>query len=252
MLRAIIIDDEYNGVRSLELLIQKFIQDVKVVASSTNPVEGIELINDYRPEIVFLDINMPVLNGFQLLDNIEYKDFHLIFTTAYQEHGLQAIKRNALDYLLKPVSIDELRTAIARIKKKVEEAKQPADLKELFDTLRSMQQQRVAFPTRTSIELVPSSDIMYLEAQSNNCIVVLTNGVQHQVLKSLKDYEEILCKPGSNFFRLHNSFIVNIDYAGRYVREDGGSIIMSNKKEIPVSKTKKNDLMVLLRKFQME
>ena len=252
MLRAIIIDDEYNGVRSLELLIQKFIQDVKVVASSTNPVEGIELINDYRPEIVFLDINMPVLNGFQLLDNIEYKDFHLIFTTAYQEHGLQTIKRNALDYLLKPVSIDELRTAIARIKKKVEEAKQPSDLKELFDTLRSMQQQRVAFPTRTSIELVPSSEIMYLEAQSNNCIVVLTNGVQHQVLKSLKDYEEILCKPGSNFFRLHNSFIVNIDYAGRYVREDGGSIIMSNKKEIPVSKTKKNDLMLLLRKFQME
>ncbi len=252
MLRAIIIDDEFNGVRSLELLIQKFIQDVKVVATSTNPVEGIELINNYRPEIVFLDINMPVLNGFQLLDNIEYKNFHLIFTTAYQEHGLQAIKRNALDYLLKPVSIDELRVAIERVQKKIAEAQLPIDLNVLFENLRTIQQQKIAFPTRTTIELVPSSDIVYLEAQSNNCLVVLSNGMHYQVLKSLKEYESLLCQPGTSFFRIHNSFIINIDYAGRYLREDGGSIIMSNKKEIPVSKTKKNELLGILKKFQLE
>src|SRR5471030_515650 len=105
MLHAVIIDDEIYGVKSLELLIQKFVEDVKVVATTTNPVEGIDIINNYRPDIVFLDISMPVLDGFQLLENLNYKKFCLVFTTAHREYGLKALRKNAIDYLLKPVDI---------------------------------------------------------------------------------------------------------------------------------------------------
>jgi two-component system, LytTR family, response regulator len=116
MIRAIIIDDEQSGINSLRLHLERFTADVKVVASSTDPAQGIGLIEDFRPEIVFLDINMPGLNGFELLAKLKYRKFHLIFTTAHDEYGLQAIKENALDYLLKPIDKQDLLEAIAKAK----------------------------------------------------------------------------------------------------------------------------------------
>ena len=121
MMHCVIIDDEMSGVISLRLLISKFVPDLKVVASTTIATEGIDLINDFRPDIVFLDINMPILNGFELLEKISYRNFNLIFTTAHQEFGIRALRQNAKDYLLKPIDEIELNAAIARIKNKNKE-----------------------------------------------------------------------------------------------------------------------------------
>lgn len=243
MLRAIIIDDEFNGVRSLELLIEKFVENVKVVASTTKPLEAIELINNYQPEIVFLDINMPVLNGFQLLEKVEFKKFHLIFCTAYKEYGLKALKQNALDYLLKPVGIEDLRQAVARVQVRIIENEIPEGVFELIKNLRSSAPQKISFPTRNTIEIISSDSVVYLEANSNNSIAVLASDLKLNVLRPLKDYESILCDQNNKFMRIHNSFIINLDYVLRYIREDGGSVEMSNKKHISVSKNKRDDLL---------
>ncbi|MCW3109714.1 MAG: two component transcriptional regulator, LytTR family, partial [Segetibacter sp.] len=118
-LRAIIIDDEQKGIDTLNLLIEMFIKEVKVVAHSTNATTSLALIENYKPEIVFLDINMPEMNGFELLEKLNWKDFNLIFTTAHQEYAIRAIKNNAIDYLLKPIDYEDLLLAVERIKKQL-------------------------------------------------------------------------------------------------------------------------------------
>jgi two-component system LytT family response regulator len=241
MLHAIIIDDEENGLRSLELLIQKFIPEVKVVASTTEAIKSVELINNYRPDILFLDINMPDLNGFEVLERIEFRNFHLIFTTAHEEFALKAIKQRAIDYLLKPIGIDDLQKAIEKVQK-ASKQKWP----EIYGFLKELKENaalRVAVPTKGGIELVPSGQISYLEASSNNATITFTNGKQTKVIKSLKEYEETLCTKESDFLRIHNSYIININCVTRYVKEDGGYAVMNNKKSIPVSKQKKEEFL---------
>lgn len=240
MLHAVIIDDEANGVRSLELLIQKFVPDVKVISSTTNSVEGIDIINNFRPDIVFLDINMPVLNGFQLLDNVEYKNFCLIFTTAHREYGLKALKRSATDYLLKPVDIEELKMAVSRVKKKIATNQPLPDITDLLQELSSLEKIKISLPGKFFIEYVSPASIIYIEAHSNTSRVSLSGEVNFEATKPLKDFESILCKSGSYFMRIHNSFIINLHHVVRYLREDGGYVVMKGKKTIPISKNKKD------------
>lgn len=243
MLHAVIIDDEANGVKSLELLVQKFVPDVKVVASTTSAVEGIDLINNFRPDIVFLDINMPVLNGFQVLENLDYKKFCLIFTTAHREHALKALKQNATDYLLKPVDIEELRKAVERARKKLSTHFDLPDFTSLFVELPITDQMRVPLPGKNSVEYVQSSNIVYIEANSNTCKALIIGQQILEVNKSLKEYENLLCKSGNHFIRIHNSFIINLNHVVRYLREDGGYVVMQGKKTIPVSKNKKEEFL---------
>lgn len=243
MLHAVIIDDEANGVKSMELLVQKFVPDVKIVAHTTSPVEGIDIINNYRPDIVFLDINMPVLNGFQMLENLEYKQFCLIFTTAHREYGLKALKKNATDYLLKPVDIEELKMAVERAKKKLNNRVQLPDLKNLYADWQGSDLIRVPLPAKGFVEYTPASSIIYLEAQSNTSKAMLTNNQCIEVSKPLKEYETLLCKSNSYFIRIHNSFIINVNHVVRYLREDGGYAVMQCKKTIPISKNKKDEFL---------
>lgn len=243
MLHAVIIDDEYNGVRGLELLIQKFIPEVKVVASTTNPVEGIELVTNYRPEIVFLDINMPVLNGFQLLDNLESRKFHLIFTTAYREHGLKALKQNALDYLLKPINIEDLNQAILRVKQRQNQQWETPMIENLLQSLNPELHNKIPFPTRTTIELVKPENVVFIEASSNSSKAFLCGNECLEVTKPLKDYNAMLCGKDRRFMRIHNSFIINLHHVSRFIKGDCSFVVMNNHKTIPVSKHRKDDLL---------
>ncbi len=243
MLHAVIIDDEINGVRSLELLIQKFVPEIKVVSSTTNSVEGIDIINNFRPDIVFLDINMPVLNGFQLLDNLEYKKFNLIFTTAHGEYGLKALKQNATDYLLKPVDIEELKTAVERVKKKINKQHSFTEMNLLIQDSRGLEKIKVSLPGKLHIEYVSPTKIIYIEAHSSTCKVLLIGESSFEATKPLKDFENTLCKSGSYFMRIHNSFIINLHHVVRYLREDGGYVVMTGKKTIPISKNKKDSFL---------
>lgn len=246
MLHAVLIDDEYNGLRSLELLIKKFVPTLKVVAQTMDPLEGVELINNYRPDVVFLDINMPSLNGFEVLEKLEHKNFNLIFTTAHQEYAIAAIKKSATDYLLKPIDSLELLNAVQRIEEKKKQKLMYPDIQKVLRGIVGFNDLRVPLPSKNSIENVTPSMIIYIEANSNGAKVLLTNLIILEVTKSLKEYELILCKDGLNFMRIHNSFVINLNYITRYIREDSGYVVLQGKRRIPISKNKKEELLKFL------
>ena len=246
MLHAIIIDDETNGLVSLELLIKKYTPEIKIVEKCDNPFKGVEAINNYRPDIVFLDINMPNLNGFELLEKIEFKKFHLIFTTAHEEYALRAIKKNALDYLLKPIDAEDLKKAIEKVNKNINDHSVMQNALLFLNNLRESSDIKVSVPAKTGIDLVSAKDIMYIEADSNQAIVFLKDKSKINVMRSLKEYEKQLCDTGKNFIRIHNSFIININYVTRYVPEDGGYAVVQNEKSVPISKNKKEEFLSMI------
>jgi len=240
MLRALIIDDEQKGINSLKLLIDKFIKDVKVVGEATEALKGIELIEDFKPEIVFLDIKMPHLNGFELLQRLNFKDFSLIFTTAHNEFGVQAIKNNALDYLLKPIDAEDLEIAINKAKERSENKKQLPDLEKLFSELKSQNQNKILFHTKEKMEYVNRNDIIRLESDSNYTTVFTTGGNKLLISKTIGEYETLLCNKENNFMRVHQSHIVNLNHVTKYIK-DNSTIITKDNYEVPLSKNKRDD-----------
>lgn len=242
MLHAIIVDDEINGLKSLELVCKELTEDITIVNATTNPLEAINLINTYRPDVVFMDISMPQLNGFEVIEKLKFRNFFLVFTTAHKHYALQALKQGATDYLLKPIDIRELRKTIDRIKQKMGEKH---GLPDMFATLKRINEKhnfRIHLPTRNSLEYVYPSDIVYLKAESNYTMVYLINSESVEVTRSMRNFEDQLCTTNLNFLRVHNSYIINLDYVTRYLKDDGGFVVMNGKKTIPVSRQKKDEL----------
>jgi two-component system, LytTR family, response regulator len=238
--RAIIIDDEQNGLEALSILIARYLPDLYVVAQSTKPIEAIGLIESYRPEIVFLDINMPELNGFELIENLSWRNFNLIFTTAHQEHALKALKINAFDYLLKPIDPDELKDAVARVLKKTSDDQQigSLDFAALFRSLDQQQKTKVLVNTKLSLEPIPADEILCLESKSNYTVLYLSSGVSKVTSRSLKEYELELCIPNSNFMRVHHSYIVNLEKVMRFIK-GSSEIVLHSGQKIPLANSKK-------------
>jgi two-component system LytT family response regulator len=244
MLRAIIIDDELYSVRYLQLLIKKAAPGLAIVASSTNPHLGKEFIETLRPDIVFLDIHMPVMNGFELLESLNYRNFYLVFTTAHAEYGLRALKQNATDYLLKPIRDEDLAMAVKHIEKKVKEKEETLDIKKrLLDEMTALRDLKVPLPGRKAIEYIAPREILYLEAEYNNTKIMLTSLISVNAAKPMKDYEHLLCREELSFMRIHNSYIININYVTRYLKEDGGYVVLPDNKTIPVSRHKKEEFL---------
>jgi two-component system, LytTR family, response regulator len=249
MLRAIIIDDEESGISAVKLIIQKFIPDVKVVDSTTDSTKGPDMIENYRPEIVFLDINMPYMNGFEMLSKTSYKNFDLIFITAHSEFALQALKNHALDYILKPVDPEELKAAVQRVRDR--QAKNNyLEALNMFSDLKSDTRLRIAIPVKNGIDYEYSDNIIRMEASSNYTDVFLANSKKHTVRKTLKEFESMLSSQ-SNFMRVHESHLVNLNYVIRYIKESPSYIIKESPSyivtkdnaNIPVSRQKKNDFL---------
>jgi len=241
-LRAIIIDDEETGITTLKLLIEKYIQDVKVVATCNGPREAIEVIENYKPEIIFLDINMPEMDGFELLERLEWKNFNLIFTTAHQEYGLKALKHNALDYLLKPVYHKELRLAIDRIKD--QQITGQTILKDFdFSFLGKINQyklNKLGITSKNGVEYVDPSEIISMESKANNTLICFENGKDILTPKRLGEFETQLCSYNINFMRVHHSYIINLHKILRYIKE-ADDIVMVNEKKVPLSKSRREN-----------
>lgn len=248
MLRAIIVDDEENGVETLNLLLAKIAPDLRVVAETTDPRVARSLIESYKPEIVFLDINMPSMTGFELLDNLTWKDFNLIFTTAHQEYALKALKNNAIDYLLKPIDQEELATALSKIRQKLDQSSQlnSFNYRELFAWIKPAYHHKILVNTKSGVEHISTSSIVYLESQSNYTIIRLIDGNEITSSKTLKDFELQLCTEDSAFMRVHHSFIVNLNYIVRY-QKDSDTIITTNHYTLPVSRSKRATFMQWLK-----
>lgn len=241
-LRALIIDDEQKGIDTLKLLIEKHLTDIKVVAETTQPLKGVQLIENYRPEVVFLDISMPGMNGFELLEKLEWKNFNLVFTTAYREHALRAIKLNAVDYLLKPIDHKELQVAVERIKAKVTATDKITGSFNYESLLSSLEHNSIKtkFPLnlKMGIEYIDVSEIVSLESISNYTQISFDNEKKILSSRTLKDFDLQLCSNNVNFMRVHHSFIINLKKVIRYTK-DNDIILMSDQQQIPVSKSRK-------------
>jgi two-component system LytT family response regulator len=247
-LRAIIIDDERKGIESLCLLVGKFVPGVKVVSHTAHAGEAIELIENYKPEIVFLDINMPEMNGFELLDRLTWREFNLIFTTAHQEFGLRALKSNAVDYLLKPIDHEDLSQAVARIRKRLEAEVERAErynITRLVAALNSTGRERLLISLKTEVETVKVEEIVLLESVSNYTRIYLEDSREILTSKTLKEFDQQLCDEGNpvspasrRFMRVHNSFILNLAKVCRYLKSTE-AIVMKGDRQVPVSKSKK-------------
>jgi two-component system LytT family response regulator len=208
MLRAIIIDDELIGINALQVLMEKYTNGIKVVATATDPEKGISLIEDYKPEVVFLDVSMPKMNGFELLDKLQFKNFKLVFTTAHEEYAIKAIKNKAHDYLLKPIDIEELKNCVNNIL--IEESNPQKD---------KVNYNIIELAVKDGIIFIKSQDVIRLEASGSYTVFYLVNNIKHLASKNLKECE-ILLDP-SRFYRCHQSHIINLHKVVKMVSADG-------------------------------
>lgn len=243
MIHAVLIDDEINGLKSLELLFEELRTEVKLVGMATDAFEAIDLINTYRPDVVFLDISMPQLDGFEVLERLRFKNFHLVFTTAYRQFALRALKFGAIDYLLKPVDKKELYIAVDKVKEKMKEDQERPDVYEILKKINETKNKRILLPAKKTTEYVVPADIIYIEANSNTSFVTLTNEQTIEVTTNLKEFEQQLCTREINFMRVHHSYIINLDYVTRYIKDEGGFAILRGKKTIPISRQKKEEFL---------
>jgi len=233
-LKVIIIDDEIDAVNLLESIIGSKTNEYDIVGKTTNPLEGIELIIKKKPDVVFLDIEMPQMNGFQLLQITSELKFEVIFATAYESYALKAIKENALDYILKPITPEEVFGALEKAKQHLANKNNKADkYKELIDKINLSATRRIKFPTINGFELIEINNLMYLEAAGTYTLAYLSNGEKIVLSKSIKLIEDIV---NSNlFFRAHRTYLINISFVKRFDR-DLYSITLTNEIEIPLSR----------------
>lgn len=238
LLRAIIIDDEQKGINTLKILIDKFIENVKVVAESVKASEGVILIENYKPEIVFLDINMPEMNGFELLEKLTWKKFNLVFTTAHQEYGLKALKNNAIDYLLKPIDYKDLQFAVNKIKLNTA-GTFDIEYNTLINSINQNKKKKIIVNSKFGVVSIETKDIVCLESKSNYTQLYLNDSQTILSSKTLKEFDVQLCQPDIHFMRVHNSFVINLHKVLRYLKEPE-TIVMSNNQTIPLAKSRKD------------
>ncbi len=242
MISAIIIDDEQKGRLALRQKLADYCPRVEVVAEACDGAEGIELIEKHKPQILFLDIEMPRMDGFEMLRRIDSRNFQIVFTTAYDQYAIQAIKYAAFDYLLKPVDIDELKSAVDRIIQQSSNNFTQKKLETLEHNLHSLQlPKKLAIPTLEGFLFFDTSHIIHLEAQSNYTSIYFTDHPKLIASRTLKDFEDLL--PPDIFFRPHHSHIINLNFIKRYLKGDGGQIEMQNGNFVTVSRRKKDEFL---------
>lgn len=242
--RILIVDDETHCVETLRAMLQRKYPSFTQVNGATSVATAREMIGRYTPELVFLDVEMPHQNGFDLLKSLECVSFDVIFTTAYEHYAIKAIKFNALDYLLKPFSMKELDAAVQKYIRK-RDAVSPTDY--AIETFLSNLKQpaslpkKITLPTLRGLIFTPVEQIIRCEAKDNYSKVYLTDGTAHLVSKTLKEFEYLL--EDMNFFRVHYSHLINLQHICKYVQGNGGHVLMSDGSSIEVSRRRKPEFL---------
>lgn len=249
MIKTVLIDDESNALEMMEWLLQTYCPQVEIAAMCTSAQQGIEAINKHKPDVVFLDIEMPVMNGFDMLEQFDDLFFDVVFCTAYDQFALRAFKYSALNYLLKPVDPEELKNTVQRIEKfKAIPTREQFNL--LLQNLKNTEKttpQRIALTHNDGLIFVPTAEIVFCEAESNYTKVHLTDGKKIMVSKVLKDLDEALAGP--DFYRVHSSFLININRIKKFIRGEGGYLVMDNDAMVSISRSRKQEFMELFSKF---
>lgn len=236
MLKAAILDDEIRGSKLLAHKLDVFEDELQVVGIFNEPAKALDPIIDLGIDVLFLDVEMPGMNGFQFLERLGTFNFEVIFTTAYDSYTLEALRLSAVDYLLKPVDEEDLQTAITRLRKRVIEKSMYKAVK-----LEKKQNNRLALPTAEGVYIVDKAQIIRVEAMSNYSVFLLSDSKKIVVSKTLKEYETVL--DDDHFMRINRSVIVNLDYVVKYRKGDGGTLELSDGAEVEVSPQKKELLL---------
>ncbi|MFT3980100.1 MAG: LytTR family DNA-binding domain-containing protein [Ferruginibacter sp.] len=244
-IKAILIDDELSSLQNLQQKLTEFCPDVDILAITQQPEEAIGLIQALKPSVIFLDIEMPRMNGFRMLDQLQQHDFEIIFTTAYNHYAIDAIRISAFDYLTKPIAIADLQHAVQRL------LHAPGKwVKERLDVLKHSMEDvprstdRIAISSLEGIDFFEIRHIVRIESSGNYCVIFFTNGKSLTVTKLLKDFEEMLAS--YRFFRIHHSHLINLDLILKYVRGEGGQVIMQNNDVVDVSRRKKEEFLKMI------
>jgi len=248
-MRTIIIDDEPDAVEALHLSLMETCPEVAVAGKFNDPVRGLEAIRLLQPDLVFLDVEMPGLTGFQLLEQLETISFAVVFTTAHDRFAVKAFRFSAIDYLLKPVDPEQLRAAVDKAAEKRRTDKMQIELLQHHFTGKGEKQHlhKIALPSAQGYTFVEIADILYCESDNSYTKFFVKNGNTYLVTKNLGDVEEMLSD--DDFFRIHKQFLINLRQISKYVRGDGGFVVMPNGVSIPVSRVKKDAFTALFRKF---
>lgn len=240
-MKAIIIDDEPDCVRLLSLQLKLYHPQVQVVAECTESEDGYEKIISLNPEIVFLDIEMPMMNGFQLLEKLGVISFSLVFVTAYDKFAVKAFRFSALDYLLKPIDAKDLKAAVQKAAERRWPHEQQLNLlKQQLHGAGKILPDKIALPYQNGVTFAEIKNILYCESDNNYTRFFTVDGNQYTVAKTLGDIQEILEE--RNFLRIHRQFLVNLDQIKKYVRGEGNYLVMSDNRNIPVARNQKEKL----------
>jgi len=245
VLRAILVDDEINSLQNLQQKIEQFCPVIKIIVTAQQPEEAILFIHHYKPDVVFLDIDMPRMNGFKMIEELEEVDFEIVFTTAYNHYAVDAIRISAFDYLVKPVSVKDLQNCVDRLV----ESRTHLTMERLNLLRQSLSEKitpedKIAIPTAEGLKFFQINKMVRIEAGDAHSTVILNDGKAVKVSTLLKELEDLLLK--YRFYRIHNSHLINLSFVDRYIRGDGGEVVMQNGDTISVSKRKKDEFLKLI------
>lgn len=245
-LSCVIVDDEVHCTETLKYELEKHCPQVQLLATINNPQHAKQVIENLNPSIVFLDIEMPGMSGFELLNSFEQTPFSVVFVTAYDQYALQAFKFAAVDYILKPVDGIELEQTVSRIQKQIYPALNDSQLKLVLNSLYQMEEKhsKIALNNGNKIEIVTIKDIIRCEADSNYCKIFLNDNRDLYLSKTLKDVEQMLSD--QHFIRVHNKHLVNCTHVQNYLKSDGGILTMSDGCEIQVTRYNKKEVISML------
>lgn len=247
-LNAIIIDDEFNARENLKIMLEEHCPELQIKGLGSSAEEGRQLIDSQNPDLVFLDIAMPNEDGFSFLNTIKDRKFSVVFTTAHNEFALKAFKADALDYLEKPIAIDDLKNSVIKVSKYHQKKTVNNSNLNLKTLATKINAEKISIPTRDGYIIINNKDIVNLEASDNYTMIHLSDGSRHLSSKNIKIYEENLDE--NVFFRSHKSHIINVEYhLKEFSRSEGNVAIMTNGKNIPISRRKMSFFMNRINSF---
>jgi two-component system LytT family response regulator len=256
MIKALIVDDEQHCIEALELLVKKYCTDIELLDSCKDALCGIDTITKHQPDVVFLDIAMPKIDGFEMLNRMDKIDFEIIFTTAYDQYAIKAFKVSAVDYLLKPIDRKELVEATKKVKERIIlKSGVPLEINKqvehLLQTIQPPQTplQQISIPTLTGLEMIKVDDILYVTGDGNYTNIIVKNKSHYMISKTIKFVENKLLEYPF-FFRIHNSSLINLNEMKRYVRGKSGYVIMSDGKSLNVARHRKKSFLEKLEYYK--
>ncbi|PCI32086.1 MAG: DNA-binding response regulator [Flavobacteriaceae bacterium] len=239
MLRILLVDDENDALEALEWKLNHYVDDLDI-STCNSPIKAIDIIEETKPDVVFLDIQMPEMDGFTMIEKLKYRNFNLIFTTAHDEFALKAIKVSAIDYLLKPVDKDELLESIAKVRSSKTDLKLEDKLQLLLNNINGSPSDKINISADGKVYLLEQDDVVMLKSDKSYTTIFLKNEQQIVVSKTLKEVERKFTF--SQFYRVHNSYLINLNHVKEYLKGLGGELIMSNGLTASISRNKKAEL----------